>query len=158
MTLRRTLLCLVLIAAPPAATAQSDDFIDDRSSAARVVTSLYNAIDRGEYLRGWSYFAPGAAPPFERFRDGYADTAQVELRLGPTESDGAAGTLRFSVPVAIRATGRDGSRTVFIGCYALSMVQPANQATPPYRPIRIERGSLQATDTEFATAMGDCPG
>lgn len=149
-------LCLALLAAPLSASAQTGEFIDDRSSAARVVTSLYNAIDRGEYLRAWSYFAEGAAPPFEEFSAGYADTADVALRLGETGSEGAAGTIRFTVPVAIRATAADGTETVFTGCYALAQVQPANQATPPYRPISIEAGTLRETDADFATAMGEC--
>ena len=43
------------IAAPVLAAKPADRFIDDRSSPARVITSLYNAIDRHEYLRAWSY-------------------------------------------------------------------------------------------------------
>ena len=150
----RATLLLCLLSTP--ALAQEDAFIDDRSSAEAVVRSLYNAIDRKEYLRGWSYFAEDAAPPYEEFRDGYGDTESVDLRLGETASEGAAGSVHFSVPVAILATASDGTETVFTGCYRLTQVQPAVQETPPYRPIRIDRGELAESDAPFVEAMGSC--
>lgn len=150
-----SVLALVL-AAPALAASPPAQFIDDRSSPERVVTSLYNAIDRHEYLRAWSYFAPDSAPPYEAFRDGYADTDRVELRLGEVTSEGAAGSIHSSVPVALKATGTDGGVTIFRGCYRLTQVQPAIQDTPPFRPIQIDSGALDATDEPFETAMGQC--
>ncbi|MBU3029109.1 hypothetical protein [Paracoccus marinaquae] len=148
---------LVLALAGPAIAASPPDmFIDDRSSPERVVTSLYNAIDRHEYLRAWSYFTTGSAPSYGEFRDGYADTDRVELRIGETTSEGAAGSIHSSVPVALKATGTDGGVTVFRGCYRLTQVQPAVQDTPPFRPIQIDGGSLEPTTQPFETAMGDC--
>ncbi|MBK4218178.1 hypothetical protein JJJ17_19800 [Paracoccus caeni] len=131
-------------------------FIDDRSSPERVVTSLYNAIDRREYLRGWSYFAPDTAPDYDTFRDGYETTEKVELRLGEVHSEGAAGSVYSLVPVALRATDADGTETVFAGCYRLTQVQPAAQDTPPFRPIQIDEGKLDPSDQPFDQAMGTC--
>lgn len=54
----------------------TDRYIDDRSSPERVVTSLYSAINRQEYLRAWSYFDTETAPPLDRFTKGYTDTAR----------------------------------------------------------------------------------
>ncbi|MDO5643287.1 MAG: hypothetical protein Q4G26_13010 [Paracoccus sp. (in: a-proteobacteria)] len=149
------ILCLICLAAPALAD-EAPGFIDDRSSPERVVISLYNAIDRQEYLRGWSYFSPDAAPPYPQFRDGYAETASVVLRLGKVESEGAAGSVYSSVPVALRAVGADGAEQVFIGCYRLRQVQPAIQDRPPFRPITIESGKLLRSDKPFAEAMGVC--
>ncbi|MCT4331758.1 hypothetical protein MU516_02610 [Paracoccus sp. YLB-12] len=143
-------------AAPAIAAPATDPFIDDRSSAERVVTSLYNAIDRQEYLRGWSYFSESTAPAYEEFRDGYANTEAVELRIGEATSEGAAGSIHSSVPVALRATTTDGTTTVYQGCYRLTQVQPAIQDAPPYRPIQIDSGALTPTDQPFDTAMGQC--
>ncbi|MFD1798055.1 hypothetical protein ACFSC1_18975 [Paracoccus aurantiacus] len=147
--------CLLLIAAPALAQDQPA-FLDDRSSAAQVIRSLYNAIDRKEYLRGWSYFAEGGAAPYPEFRDGYAATQSVELKLGDIGSEGAAGSLHYTVPVAIRATDATGERSVFTGCYRLTQVQPAVQDTPPYRPIQIDSGTFAKDDTPFDQAMGTC--
>ena len=130
-------------------------YLDDRSTAERVVSSLYNAIDRQEYLRAHSYFDPESAPDYDTFREGYATTQNVSLRLGKTSSDGAAGTIHFAVPVAIEAVTDEGT-AVFTGCYYLSQVQPAVQEVPPFRPMGIDSGKLSKVDTPFETAMGEC--
>ena len=150
------LLPLILIAAPAVAQETPPDYLDDRSTPESLVTSLYNAIDRHEYLRGWSYFSADSAPDYPTFRDGYATTDGVELRLGEIETDGAAGSIHSLVPVAIRATTEDGEETVFTGCYRLTQVQPAAQDTPPFRPIQIDDGTLSESDEPFETAMGTC--
>lgn len=144
------------LALPALADDAPPDYIDDRSSAERVITSLYNAIDRHEYLRGWSYFSPEIAPDYPGFRDGYADTDRVALRIGEVTSEGAAGSIYSSVPVALQATGTDGGVTVFAGCYQLRQVQPGVQDAPPFRPIQIEKGRLTKSDQPFDTAMGHC--
>lgn len=152
----RPLLALCLALAAPPALAQNDQYIDDRSSPERVVTSLYNAIARHEYLRGWSYFKPDTAPPLDQFIAGYAETDTVALRIGEVQTEGAAGSIHASVPVALKATATDGSETVFAGCYRLTQVQPAAQEEPPFRPIQIDEGSLEETDQPFDSAMGSC--
>ncbi|MFB9222421.1 hypothetical protein [Paracoccus cavernae] len=84
----------------------TDHYIDDRSSPERVVTSLYSAINRQEYLRAWSYFDTETAPPLDRFTKGCTDTAQVELRIGEVQTEGAAGSIHSMVPLALRAKGQ----------------------------------------------------
>ena len=46
-----------LPAATEEAPAAQADYMDDRSTPVSLIGSLYNAIDRHEYLRAWSYFA-----------------------------------------------------------------------------------------------------
>ena len=117
--------------------------------------SLYNAVNRQEYLRAHSYFAPRTAPDLSAFREDYATTQSVRLRHGEVIAEGAAGTLLFAVPVAIEAVTTEGS-AVYTGCYRLSQVQPAAQELPPFRPIGIDSGQLSESDTAFDTAMGTC--
>jgi hypothetical protein len=153
--MRRLALVLALLAT--SATAQTNPpYTDNRSTAADVVTSLYNAINRHEYLRAHSYFRPGAVPDFKPFAAGYAKTTFVEIKLGPVTNEGAAGTIHTQVPIALRATTQDGRKTVFVGCYSLSQVEPALQETAPFRPITIDEGHLQKTSKPFAAASGRC--
>jgi hypothetical protein len=141
MTLR---LCLATVVAlsGTATLAATPDYSDDRSTPVAVVASLYNALNRQEYLRAWSYFGEGAVADYPSFRDGYQDTMTVDVAYGAVQSDGAAGTIYSTVPVAIAAHHKDGSVAFFAGCYTVAQVQPALQDTPPFRPIEIRQGHL----------------
>lgn len=147
---------VLTIALPALAEEVPPQFIDDRSSPERVITSLYNAIDRHEYLRAWSYFDSTRAEPYDTFRDGYAETDSVELKIGEVTSEGAAGSIHSTVPVALLAKDAAGTETVFTGCYRLTQVQPAAQDEPPFRPIQIDEGKLAASQEGFENAMGVC--
>ncbi len=146
-----------------AASAQPADipYLDDRSDAAALVESLYNAIGRHEYARAWDYFGDAKpAKDFDAFVKGYEDTASVEVATGTVSEEGAAGSVYFSVPVALRATGADGSHEVFSGCYTLRQLNAAAQE-PPFTPIRIEKATLKPTGEAFEAAVpascGDGP-
>jgi hypothetical protein len=133
-------------------------YVDDRSDGASVIVSLYNAVNRHEYSRAWSYFGEDGAAgrTYEQFVTGYEDTDRVELRLGPESSEGAAGSLYYTVPVAIRAHGADGSVQVFGGCYTLRLAQPAIQE-PPFRPLAITEAHLRPAGGSLAAAVpADC--
>lgn len=133
------------------------DYRDNRSSAAAVVESLYNAVERREYLRAWSYFRDEPdRPTFEDFAAGYADTRHVRLKLGRATGEGAAGSTFYSVPAAIEAE-TDKGRQVYVGCYELRLVQPGVQITPPFRPLGIVKAKLEPSATSFADAVGLCP-
>lgn len=147
---------LALLAATPAA-AEPPAYRDDRSDPSALVASYYNAISRQEYARAWSYF--GDTPPvadYASFATGYADTTAVELLTGPATSEGAAGSVYSTLPVAIAATTAEGTR-VFAGCYVTRQMQPAIQE-PPFRPIYIESTSLRPADPPLAEALPrSCP-
>lgn len=135
-----------------------ESYQDDRSTPVLLIGSLYNAIDRHEYLRAWSYFSEESGrPDFEAFQKGYETTGGVRLKLGEPVSDGAAGSVFTSVPTVIEATGTDGSVRVFSGCYVTRLVQPANQATPPFVPLQIVKATLRPARTKFDETSGDCP-
>jgi hypothetical protein len=121
------------------------DYSDDRSTPEAVVASLYNAISRHEFARAWSYFADGRTPDatFEAFRVGYEDTRSVEILTGQVQTEGAAGSIFATVPVALAAVASDRTVKVFAGCYLTRQVQPALQE-PPFRGIEIVAGHLVA--------------
>ena len=150
---------LLALAASCPARAQDGalpDYRDDRSTAVSVIESLYNAINRREYLRAWSYFRDEPdRPDFESFAKGYADTSRVRVKLGATETEGAAGSTYYRVPAVVEAT-RGGTATVFSGCYELRLVQPAVQAEPPFQPLGVVRGNLRQSKATFEEGQGDC--
>ncbi|MDQ2704584.1 MAG: DUF1176 domain-containing protein [Pseudomonadota bacterium] len=140
------------------ALTQDMPYLDDRSSAATIVKSLYNAVNRKEYARAWDYFGDQKpAEDVEAFAKGYESTAQVELITGEVASEGAAGSVYYHVPVAIRSSSTDGNEQVFAGCYVARLANPAIQE-PPFRPLHIEKGSLKASDLAYEEAVPEsCP-
>jgi hypothetical protein len=155
----RRLAALLLLATASAATADTPAYLDDRSDPAALVRSLYNAVARGEYARAWSYFGdPKPVADYAAFAAGYADTTAIELVTGAVTTEGAAGSIYGTVPVALAATTAAGIR-VFAGCYTTRAVQPAIQE-PPFRPIEIVRGELHPAHGALADllpACGDTP-
>lgn len=150
------ILTLITALSAPAALAAPPAYEDDRSTQEALVQSFYNAINRKEYLRAWSYFQSGSAPDYATFKSGYSDTMAVELKLGETSSEGAAGSVQFKLPVAIRAHQSDGSSTVFEGCYTVVQVDPSVQDAPPFRPIQIASAHLYASSSGFDSASPTC--
>lgn len=143
---------LAAMAATPAPAADQP-YLDDRSSAEAVLKSLYNAVNRHEYARAWGYFGDTKpAADFDAYVKGFEGTDHVDLKTGGEASEGAAGSVYFTVPVAIRAVGSDGSETVFAGCYTLRQVNGEIQS-PPFNPIHIERGELKPSTAAFDDAV-----
>lgn len=148
----------------PSLAAAEDAYLDNRSDAASLVKSLYNAVNRKEYARAWDYF--GDQKPqktYEKFVEGYATTDRVDVATGAVSEEGAAGSIFYQVPVAIRATDTSGNAKTFAGCYTARLSQPSIQE-PPFRPMHIEKGSLKPASTDggpLADALpqgcGDAP-
>lgn len=147
-------LALAALLASPALAQDEEAYIDDRSTPEAVINSLYNAINRAEYLRAYSYFGADNAPAdFETFSKGYEDTDNVDVLLGKSTSEGAAGSTYYSVPVAIDAVGKDGTHKQFAGCYTLRLANPQIQATPPFVPLHIEKGDLKPANGELEAIL-----
>lgn len=133
-------------------------YVDDRSDAEAVIRSLYSAINRQEFARAWDYFGDTKpAKDFDAFVKGYDGTNAVEVKTGAVSEDGAAGSIYYSVPVAIRATAKDGSENVFAGCYTLRQVNASIQE-PPFRPIFIDKGALKPAKADFDNAVPESCG
>src|SRR5690606_18328597 len=108
-----------------------------------LIESLYNAINRHEFARAYSYWQKGPdLPPFETFASGYRETARTRLHTGKVTSEGAAGSVYYTVPVAVRSVYRDGTTVVFAGCYTVRLADPKIQDEPPFQPMHIVSGKL----------------
>lgn len=141
-----------------ARAATPEAYIDNRSSPTDLVYSLYNAINRHEYARAYSYWGPNAdVAPYDQFVNGYKDTKHVDLVLaGKAQAEGAAGSTYYTLAVAIDATHTDGTHAVYAGCYLMRLAQPTIQE-PPFTPLHIEKGRLKPTDGPLAGAVPkDC--
>ncbi|HET9015566.1 MAG TPA: hypothetical protein VFN57_08215 [Thermomicrobiaceae bacterium] len=152
----------------PSATAQagapSPTYLDDRSDAAAVVRSYYNAINLKEYDRAYSYWESGTAasqlPPYAQFKQGYANTAHVDLTLGQITGGAGAGQRYFDVPVVLHAQTTGGASQVFAGCYTLHLGVPQIQTTPPFHPMAIQSATVKQAGSGATTAgllAGACP-
>jgi hypothetical protein len=103
-------------------------FYEDRTDPVAALLSFYNAINRKEYERAYSYFqgAPNPAPslvgPYARWAQGYASTTSVTAAVGKVVGDAGAGNIYASFPVVLTATHTDGNNQVFSGCYVMHRV------------------------------------
>ena len=106
--MKRAVAAACLSAFPSRASAD-DKYLDNRSDAAALVRSLYNAVNRKEYARAWDYFGdPKPADTYDKFVEGYVGTTRVDVATGAVSEEGAAGSIFYQVPVAIRAIDQNG--------------------------------------------------
>ncbi|MRS03029.1 hypothetical protein EG832_07375, partial [bacterium] len=69
-----------------------DNYIDNRSGAVEVVNSLFNAINRKEYVRAYSYWQDVAAVgSYTDYAAGFANTSLISANFGTITSDAGAG-------------------------------------------------------------------
>jgi hypothetical protein len=144
---------LLLLALQQPAWSQEEDtgplagYLDDRSSPEALIRSYYNAVNRKEYARAYSYYSDeGREPDFNTYAKGYQETKSVEIKLGKAAPEGAAGSIYWSLPLAIKSVANDGKEQVFTGCYTLRLANPSAQAAPPFQPMSIMTGSLTPSE------------
>ena len=119
------------------------DYRDDRSTPQALMESYYNAINRKEYARAYSYYSEeGREPDFKTFAKGYEGTKSVKVAVRKVDPDPGAGQIYWSLPIAIESEGDDGKKEVFTGCYTIRLTNPGMQEEPPYKPMQIMTGSL----------------
>jgi len=155
-TLALVFACMLL----PAIAQAEDAYLDNRSTPEALVKSLYNAINRHEYARAYSYFSKPPAKDIDTYAKGFADTAEVKVLTGAAGSEGAAGSTYYNLPVAIEAVDKAGNSKVYAGCYTLRLADPTIQADK-YDPLHIEKGSLAPAKGDLKDALptecGDGP-
>jgi len=157
----RVAVSLLALSLPFPAFAAEQPYIDDRTDAASIVRSLYSAISRKEYARAWDYFGETKpAKDFAAFAKGFENTERVLVATGTASEEGAAGSIFYEIPVAIQATGKDGTEAFFAGCYTARQVNAQIQE-PPFRPLHLEKGSLKPAEGPLTGAVpekcGDAP-
>ncbi len=153
--IRTVVILLAILLASDAAFAQDDEseqegepgleepYTDDRSTPEALINSYYNAINRREYARAFSYYGEGAAPSdYDRWARGYEDTLAVEVSFGEIGEGGAAGSIYYDVPVKLDVETTEGQHRYFLGCYVVRLANPAIQGVP-FAPMHIEDASLR---------------
>ncbi|MGB8213580.1 MAG: hypothetical protein WCE68_08485 [Anaerolineales bacterium] len=149
----------------PALNPMPANYIDDRSTPSQVIVSLYNAINRQEYLRAYDYWMDPSTSQgsFTSYANGYQNTASVSLVFGQITEGHAAGQIYYTVPVILKTTAKNGTHANFAACYLVHQGQPVNFTAPPFNPMGIDRGSAQpsalnASDASvLATACSNYP-
>ena len=130
-------------------------YIDDRSAGEDLIHSYYNAVNRKEYARAYSYWeaGPSQLSPFAVFSAGYANTESVALLTKPGTTGAGAGQTYYAVPTVVTVSGADGSIAIFAGCYTLHLASPNAQATPPFQPLGIQ--SARITQASVGSSAND---
>jgi hypothetical protein len=140
----------------PLPTFADPAYLDDRSTAASLVRSFYNAVNSHQYARAYSYFGDNAAPEaYEDFAQGYADTQLVTVATGTAQSDGTAGSTYYTIPVAIDALSDGGGHKRFAGCYTTRLIDPDNE-DPPVTPMFISAAKLHVAHGNINRLLPDC--
>ncbi len=138
----------------PVPTPASSKYIDDRSTPSQVIVSFYNAINRHEYLRAYSYWSDPATSlgPFSTYASGYQDTASVDLVFGQITGDPGMSQVYFTIPVILKATATNGTRTNYTACYVVHKASPDVFGAPPFQPMSIDRGSAKISNNQAGDA------
>jgi hypothetical protein len=134
----------------------SGRYLDDRSDPAQVLRSLFNAINRKEFARAYSYWEGGSLlPPFPLYRQGYSNTVSVDLTIGNGSENFGAGQIYFNLPVTLQAKSANNFSQSFVGCYTLHLGRPEIQTAPPFHPLAISGAAVQAvpSNADFAALM-----
>ncbi len=120
------------------------NYLDDRSGPVEVLSSLFNAVNRKEYARAYSYWESSSkVGPFGPYQKGYADTASVQLISGPVSSNAGAGQIYFTVPAVLIAKTTGGATRTFSACYILHLARPEIQGVPPFQPLAIRSATAK---------------
>ncbi len=143
-------------------------YVDSRSTPEGVISSFWNALNREEYARAYSYFeAPAIFPgPYVTFRTGYLDTRNVSGVITSPEKLAATGNWYWKVPVIMRSETKNGIQQAYIGCYIVHQSDPQLFISPPYNPMGIQKARFEelspsadksALQTALATACEGLP-
>lgn len=109
-------------------------FYENRDTGINTLKSYYNAINRKEYDRAYSYFQgtpnpdQSLAPPYQQFVAGYADTVSGMLAVGNENVGAGAGNLYSSIAVVLTSKQTNGNTAIFSGCYFLHRVNNVDGA------------------------------
>ncbi|MGH2490903.1 MAG: hypothetical protein ACRDF9_05285, partial [Candidatus Limnocylindria bacterium] len=148
------------VAGSPRPTAARPAYLDDRSTADQLLRSYYNAVNRREFARAYSYWQdPSSLGPYERFAEGYARTESIDLAIIGSTSDVGAGQLYWTLATRLAARQSDGTTQYFAICYRLHLSRPEIQS-PPYHGIELIGAETRpAANAGEATRLllGLCP-
>jgi hypothetical protein len=121
-----------------------NNYIDNRSGAVELISSLMNALNRQEYVRAYSYWQNPATSigAYDAYAAGFKDTGSVTITFGTVTSDAGAGQFHYQVPLAMNVIKTSNTQQVFVGCYTLHLANPGIQGTLPFQPLGITAGKF----------------
>jgi hypothetical protein len=131
---------------------------ENRAEVVPALLSYYNAINRKDYRRAYSYWdnpgtSPTSTPPdFTTFSQGYANTAYVAVTLGAPNGDAGAGNFYAAVPVVLVATQTDGSVQKFAGCYVVHSTDPGADPRPGAALWKLNKAAITAAPSDATPA------
>lgn len=120
-------------------------FVDSRSTPEGIISSFWNALNRQEYSRAYSYFeAPAIFPgPYITFKTGYLETRNVSGAITPPEKLAATGNWYWKVPVIMRSETKNGIQQAYVGCYIVHQSDPQLYMSPPFAPMGIQKARFE---------------
>ncbi|WP_152976533.1 hypothetical protein [Herpetosiphon geysericola] len=120
-----------VVVTEPAPPSKADLAVfDDQQSPLSLLASFYNAVNRAEYQRAYSYFELEPMP-FDQFEQGYEQTLSVDVLVNPNvEIDVGAGNQHARVAAALIAYDRQAGWQYFVGCYDLHRVNINGPSEP----------------------------
>jgi hypothetical protein len=154
----KVLLGLLGSEAMPAGVPSTVARYENRSGAIETLQSYYNAVNRREYERAYSYWetpgtSPSSTPPdYATFVRGYQTTAHVTITLGTPSLDAGAGNFWATVPTVIVATTTNNDRQVFAGCYVLHHTNPGADPRPDAELWKLNRAAIEARPSDAVPA------
>ncbi|MEA5079049.1 MAG: hypothetical protein VB013_10815 [Anaerolineaceae bacterium] len=122
----------------------SSNYLDNRSGAVEVVSSLLNALNRKEYVRAYSYWQDTKpVGSYDSYAAGFKDTDTVTAVFGTVNVDAGAGQYYYTVPLGMVVKTTINTTQTFIGCYTLHLSNPGMQGTLPFQPLGITKGTFK---------------
>ena len=129
---------------PVVASAPADDpaYFDNRSDAVSVLISYFNAIDRREYDRAYSYWETSSqVGSYAAFVAGFANTQSIIVTTGAVGGSAGAGQRYFVVPVTLQSTTTSGPQT-FVGCFVEHLALPELQQSTPFHGLSLSSATI----------------
>jgi hypothetical protein len=125
----------------------SANYIDDRSTAAALILSYVNAINRHEYLRAYSYWpnASSSLGTLDAFTNSYNNVTSEAVAMGQVTGEGAAGSVYYTVPAAVTDSLNGGGTNKYAYCFVLRFPQPGNYGAPPIQPLHFDQNTQKST-------------
>jgi hypothetical protein len=141
----------------------SGAYLDDRSNPIALISSYFNAVNRKEYLRAYSYWRDPATTlgTLTSFTNGYSHTDSVSLVFGPITGSAGAGQMYYTVPVRLKGIATSGVHGDYAACYIVHLSKPELFGAPPIVPMNIDKGTAKSVSVNASDASalaGACSG
>ena len=117
-----------------------------------MISSYFNAVNRKEYIRAYSYWRDPATQlgTLSSFASGYSDTASISLVFGDITVGVGAGQTYYTVPVRLKGISTSGVLGDYAACYVVHIANPSFFSAPPIVPMNIDKGTARSVSASAA--------